>query len=86
MNCKEVRGRMSDFLDADILERLCEELKAHLAECENCRVEVNTLQRTIELSHRIPSREVPGGVEERLFRVLSMNLTKSRTGPESGSL
>jgi anti-sigma factor RsiW len=61
---------MSEFLDAEMMESLCEDLKKHLEQCEHCRIEVNTLERTIQLFKKMPCDQVPGGVHERLFTTL----------------
>ncbi|HVP39774.1 MAG TPA: zf-HC2 domain-containing protein [Candidatus Saccharimonadales bacterium] len=72
MNCLDVMGRLSDYIDQEVAGEVCKELEAHLATCPHCRIEVNTLRRTVELYHRIPSSHVPGEVEERLFKVLNL--------------
>jgi len=73
MTCQEVLGRhLPSLLDQDLLEELCKQIDEHLAQCPHCRVEVNTLKRTIELYHRMPARDLPGEVEDRLFKVLDL--------------
>ena len=61
---------MSEYIDAEMLECVCAELEKHLLECEHCRIEVNTLKRTIHLFKMMPCDQVPGGLEERLFTTL----------------
>ena len=74
MNCRDVLGRLSDYLDQEAVAEVCRELEAHIKECEHCRIEVNTLKRTVELYKSIPCCEVPGTVKERLFKVIKFNL------------
>jgi len=73
MNCREVRAKMSELLDAEVAAEVMNELKGHLHDCEDCRIQVNTLKRTIELYKRMPSQNVPGAVEERLFKILKLD-------------
>ena len=73
MDCSEVRGRLSDYMDKDILDKLCKELEKHLENCPECQVEVNCMKRTVELYRRLPSKEVPGQVEQRLIKVLDLD-------------
>jgi anti-sigma factor RsiW len=74
MNCQEVLGKhLPNYLDQDLLGEVCRQIEEHLAQCPHCRVEVSTLKKTIELYHQIPSKDVPGTVEERLFKVLDLD-------------
>ncbi|MBI5835722.1 MAG: zf-HC2 domain-containing protein [Candidatus Eisenbacteria bacterium] len=73
MKCLDVLARLSDYLDQEVAGEICKQLEEHFSACEHCRLEVNTLRRTVELYHTIPSSTVPGEVEERLFRVLKMD-------------
>ena len=77
MNCKEVLGQLSEYLDQEVLGEVCRELEQHIAACQHCRIEVNTLRHTIELYKRMPSTDVPGSVEERLFKVLRLDRIES---------
>jgi predicted anti-sigma-YlaC factor YlaD len=48
-------------------------LEKHLSECENCRIVVNTLKKTIDIYHQQAEREkVPDDVKERLFYRLNI--------------
>ena len=72
--CKALLGSLSDYVDGTLSKELCEELERHLTECQDCRVVVDTLHKTVSLYHEsaMESAEVPGGVRERLFRVLNL--------------
>jgi anti-sigma factor RsiW len=76
MKCGDVEVLISDYLDQELLGEVCRQIEEHLAQCPHCRVEVSTLKRTIELYHRIPSCDVPGTVESRLFKVLNLDPTR----------
>jgi predicted anti-sigma-YlaC factor YlaD len=55
-------------------ETLCAEIERHLAECENCRVVVDTLHKTVYLYHQSASQvSVPEDVRQRLFRRLDLD-------------
>jgi anti-sigma factor (TIGR02949 family) len=77
--CQELLGSISEYVDGSLQEDLCRELEHHLAECEDCRVVLNTFRKTIEL-YRVQGRpEMPSGVRERLFKRLSLDdLTRPR--------
>jgi anti-sigma factor (TIGR02949 family) len=74
MNCEALLGSLSDYIDGELSDELCREIEKHLAGCENCRVVLNTTQRTIDLvqspAEAVP---VPDDVRERLFKRLNLN-------------
>lgn len=70
--CQELLGPLSEYISGDAAESLCVQINAHLAECENCRVVLNTVRRTILLYRATASTELPGEVGDRLYRVLDI--------------
>lgn len=80
-SCSEMLAWLSDYADGSLEEILCRELEGHLAECDDCRVVLNTLKKTVEL-YRLEGRsEMPEGVRERLFRRLSLeDLMRAHSG------
>jgi hypothetical protein len=72
MKCGDVEVLTSEYLDQELVGEICRQIEDHLLSCQHCRVEINTLRKTIELYHRMPSRELPGEVEDRLFKVLDI--------------
>lgn len=70
--CRELLDQISVYVDGELESALCNELEAHLADCPNCRVMVDTVRKTITLYHRQATTQLPSGVEERLFRVLNL--------------
>lgn len=71
-NCRRYLGSLGDYVEGTLGAELCQELEAHMAVCENCRVVVNTLAKTITLYHQLPAPELPNAVKERLFAVLDL--------------
>jgi anti-sigma factor RsiW len=80
--CRQYLDSLSDYVDGELGEALCREIEAHMAECENCRVVVNTLAKTVMLYHQLPAPEMPNTVKERLYKVLNLDDLHSST-PES---
>lgn len=76
--CQDLLGSLSDYVDGILNESLCAELEQHLRSCNNCKVVVDTLRKTIELYHHIDEDEpLPENVRMRLFRRL--NITDYQT-------
>ena len=71
-SCRHYLRSISEYLDGTLSDALCDEIEAHMATCENCRVVVNTLSKTVVLYRRLPSPEMPDEVKERLFKVLDL--------------
>ncbi|MFZ5821123.1 MAG: anti-sigma factor family protein [Chloroflexota bacterium] len=71
-NCKSLLGSLSDYVDGAAQEDLCREIERHLSECEDCRVVVDTLKKTVYLYHATAKTDLPAGVRERLFMRLNL--------------
>ena len=71
--CKQLLGSLSEYIDGDLQAELCAQLEEHLKDCDNCRVVVNTLRKTIELYEQTPEPDLPQDVRERLFFKLELD-------------
>ena len=72
-NCKSLLGSLSDYVDGTAQEELCRELEQHLADCDNCRIVVDTLKKTVYLYQSNTETDLPLEVRERLFKRLNLN-------------
>ena len=72
--CNHLLDNLSEFVDGDLKEELCQEIQQHLDGCEDCRVVVDTLRKTIYLvrANAAEQVELPNDVRERLFRRLDL--------------
>jgi anti-sigma factor RsiW len=72
--CGDYLAYISDYLDGELPPEICASLEAHLRECVNCRVVVNTMRKTIELYQVTSGDEtLPEGVHTRLFARLKLD-------------
>ena len=72
-HCKELLSTLSDYMDGELSAELCTQLEMHLQSCDNCRIVVNTMHKTIELYQETASEtDLPTPVRERLFRNLHL--------------
>jgi predicted anti-sigma-YlaC factor YlaD len=73
--CEVILQSLSDYVDGILEESLCRVIEDHLASCTDCRVVVDTLQRTVYIYRHIGQEEarVPDDVRERLFKRLDLN-------------
>ncbi len=84
--CRRYLSSLSDYVDGALGEELCRELEAHMRACENCRIVVNTLTKTIALYHQIPAPEMPNAVKERLYKVLHLETYRPKSDPPDQSV
>jgi anti-sigma factor (TIGR02949 family) len=73
-NCKSLLGTLSDYVDGELGAELCREIERHIAECEDCRIVVDTTRRTVDLVHASnhPQADLPDEVRDRLFKRLNL--------------
>jgi predicted anti-sigma-YlaC factor YlaD len=72
-NCKSLLASLSDYVDGTAQEELCRELERHLANCDNCRIVVDTLKKTVTLYQSSTETDLPFAVRERLFKRLNLD-------------
>jgi anti-sigma factor RsiW len=70
MRCKDLLDALSDFVDGELDESLCSDIEEHLKDCNPCRVEVDTVKKTVTLFKNNLPYEIPLAVQDRLHRVL----------------
>ena len=81
LTCQEVLDQLSDYLDDAARAELVVEVDQHLGTCVHCRVEVDTLRRTI-LIYR---EDEPIALTERLTTQLQLALARAyRDGCSGG--
>ena len=71
--CESLLSSLSDYVDGTAQDEICRELERHLSDCENCRVVVDTLKKTVYLYQTNPDNDLPTDVRERLFKRLNLD-------------
>src|SRR5437763_11290005 len=75
--CKEMFAELSNYVDDQLDDSLCEELEKHIGSCEPCKVFLATLEATIEQCRKAPA-ECPTGKEAtRLRKALVRNYKRA---------
>ncbi len=72
-SCRELLGSLSDFIDGDLDKEICTRIESHLSGCENCRIVVDSLRKTINL-YQIADEDqtIPDEVRLRLIKRLHL--------------
>lgn len=71
--CQELLGQISDYIDGELEAKLCAELEAHLSNCTDCQVLVDTTQKTItlfRLHHQQTPAKISASISARLWQAL----------------
>jgi len=72
-NCHHFLDSLSDYVDGELSAKLCQELKRHMADCDDCQIVVDTLKKTVYLYHEtVEEPAIPSDVRVRLFRRLNL--------------
>ena len=71
--CRNLLGSLSLYLDGEAEASLCAEIERHMVDCENCRVVVNTLRKTVELYREHGHTPLPGDAKRRLYAALDLS-------------
>lgn len=73
-HCLDLLASLSDYVDGELPQGLCDEIEKHMSECENCRIVVDTLRKTVYLYRSAsPVDSVPEAIRRRLYRRLDLD-------------
>lgn len=70
--CRDMLGDLSDYLDGQATEDICAEIERHMTNCEDCRIVVNTFEKTILLYRDLPQPALPDTARQRLYQALDL--------------
>ena len=69
--CREYLNDLNDFLDGELPEELCEEIENHVGQCNNCRIMIDTLKKTVTLCREGSSEKLPDVLAGKLNNLLA---------------
>lgn len=78
MTCRELFERLSEYVDGELTQEVCAEIRRHMDGCDPCVHFANTLKTTAELCRRLPSRSIPPEVAADLRAFLADHLPQVR--------
>jgi predicted anti-sigma-YlaC factor YlaD len=81
--CSELREQLSDYLEPAELEELCRTVGEHLSACRDCRLEVDSVLKTITIVRASNDVSTPVWVSSRLNALLSREY-EGGSGSSSG--
>jgi predicted anti-sigma-YlaC factor YlaD len=71
--CHHLLDSLSDYIDGELGGELCAEIDRHLQGCDNCRIVIDSLRKTVTL-YRASAEDttMPVGVRDRLYARLDL--------------
>ena len=71
--CRHLLDELGDYLDGEAAAATCAEIERPLAGCENCRVVVDTLRKTVSLYRDLLPAAMPEEARARLYKSLDLD-------------
>jgi len=71
--CLSMFKKFSEYLDNELDDKTCQEIRRHMEECIRCNVCLETLKRTVELCRNIKTVGIPERLREQLKLMSSYN-------------
>ena len=68
--CEKLLSSLGDYMDKELEASLCAEIEEHMRGCENCRLVVDNLKKTVQIFRSGQPVEMPQGFSERLHQAL----------------
>ena len=72
--CEKIINRVCGDLSENINSPLCQELKTHLEDCDQCRQQVESMRGTVSLFQCLETKKVPADIHQRLAKMLNVEL------------
>jgi anti-sigma factor RsiW len=79
MNCTDLLSHLTDYFDGHLSKELREEVRSHTAECQHCKVVLNTTHQTIEVYKGNELYEVSPELRERLHSAIMAKCFKKKS-------
>ena len=78
LTCKQFLEELNDYLDASIDPEVKRHLIAHVNECPNCFVIVDTTVKTLKVYKGCEPQEVPEDLRNRLWAALERKMAAKK--------
>lgn len=73
LDCEDVLRYLNDYIDDELDGELCARFEAHIEDCKDCKIVLNTLKKTLQLFHSSGHEtKLPKDVQKRLYERLDL--------------
>ena len=80
LTCKEFLQELNDYLDDAVDVQLRLRIEAHITECPNCFVILDTTKKTIQVYKGMRAQTLPEDVHSRLMKAVERKLAGKKPG------
>ena len=70
LTCNQFMDELSEYLDEDVEGSVRKELEAHMAQCPNCWVIVDTTKKTLKIYKGLEAEPLPDDLKSRLMKAI----------------
>jgi RNA polymerase sigma-70 factor (ECF subfamily) len=84
-HCKAMFAELSDYLDEQLDDSMCEELEKHMDSCENCKAFLASLESAIEQCRKAPGERPDGKRASKLRKQIIKDYKRVTRGMVSSS-
>lgn len=74
LTCKQFLQELNDYLDPNSDQEMKRRLEAHVTQCPNCFVIVDTTQKTLLVYKGMEPQTIPEDVKDRLLKALERKI------------
>jgi len=78
LTCKQFLQELNDYLDEVVDIELRQRIEAHITECPNCFVILDTTQKTIQVYKGMQPQALPDDVQARLLNAVERKLAAKK--------
>jgi len=78
LTCKEFLKELNDYLDETVDQELRRHIEAHITQCPNCFVILDTTKKTIQVYKGVQPQTLPPEVQARLMKAVERKLADQR--------
>lgn len=80
LTCKQFLQELNDYLDPNIDAEMKNHLNAHVTQCPNCFVIVDTTMKTLQVYKGVEPQTIPEDVKTRLWKALDRKMAARKPG------
>jgi anti-sigma factor RsiW len=80
LTCKEFLQELNDYLDDAVDVKLRQHIEAHITQCPNCFVILDTTKKTIQVYKGMQPQVLPSEVNSRLSKAVERMLAQKKAG------
>jgi hypothetical protein len=78
LTCKEFLDELSEYLEETVQGEVRQKLEAHVSECPNCWVIVDTTKRTLKIYKGMEPQPISEELHNRLMKALEKKMAAQR--------